>query len=214
MRDIIFDLDGTLIDSRECIFGIYKKLFGELGIPIPAESVMKKFIGPPVEFVIKDYLPEDKRAAACERFRTLYREIDLKTANKLFDGVYEMLNTLFLGGKRLFIASTKNESMAIKVCSLLGIDKFFTGIYGSRYELGRLTKRLVLDAVIEENGIDKGKTVLIGDTHFDAEGATESGIPVAIVRYGFGEETELRKYKVAAYFDTPEQVASFYLSND
>ena len=46
---IIFDFDGTLIDSRECIYGIYRKLFAELGIAEPEESEMKKFIGPPVE---------------------------------------------------------------------------------------------------------------------------------------------------------------------
>lgn len=210
MRDIIFDFDGTIIDSRECIFGLYRRLFGELGLPVPEEEVMRKFIGPPVEFVITRYLPEERRAAACARFREMYGEVDLKKANKLFDGTTEMLDSLVGSGKRLFIATTKNERSAKIIAETLGIKKYFCGIYGSRYELNRLTKRLVIEAAMTENGIDAKDTVLIGDTHFDAEGAQEAGIPVAIVKYGFGEEEELAKYNVAAYFDTPQSVAEYY----
>ena len=210
MKDIIFDFDGTLIDSRECIYGIDRKLFAELGIAEPEESEMKKFIGPPVEYAMEKYLDEPARSKACARFREMYRDVNLKEANKLYDGAEEMLRVLKESGKRLFIATTKNEEMAKKIAGILGIEKYFNGIYGSRFEIKRLTKRLVIDAVTEENGIDKSDTVLIGDTSFDAEGAKEAGIPVAIVRYGFGDEDELKKYDVKAYFDTPGSVAEYY----
>lgn len=210
MRDILFDLDGTLIDSRECIFTLYRRLFGELGLPVPEEQVMRKFIGPPIDLVITGFLPEEQRSAACARFREMYAEIDLKKANRLFDGTVDMLETLTKCGKRLFIATTKNEKSAKRVVKELGIEKYFCGVYGSRNDINRLTKQLVIKAAVEENGIDTKDTVLIGDTHYDAEGAKKAGIPVAIVRYGFGEETELEKYKIERYFDTPQSVAEYY----
>lgn len=210
MKDIIFDLDGTLIDSSECIFGIYRALFGELGIPVPSDDVLRTYIGPPVEYVIKDYLPEEQRASACERFRELYKKIDLKKANVLFEGTAEMLEKIQKSGKRLFVGSTKNEKTANLVCELLGIKKYFTAIYGSRFEIGRLTKQQVLEAIINDFGIDKTDAVLIGDTHFDAEGAQSEGIAVDIVKFGFGDEKKLANFDIKNYFETSSDVAEYY----
>ena len=210
MRDVQFDLDGTLINSQKCIFAIYEKLFAELGVPLPPEKVMNTFIGPPVENVVKDYVPAEKVAPTCVRFRELYKRQDLQSTNELYEGVEEMLEILFNAGKRLFIASTKNEYYADKIPEIFGIKKYFTAIYGSRSEIGRLSKQQVLEDLYRDHGIDKTDSVLVGDTHYDAEGATAFGIPTAIVKYGFGDEQKLKNYEIVAYFDTPKDVANAY----
>ena len=209
MRDVLFDLDGTLINSKPCIFSIYRKLFAELGISTPPEETMNTFIGPPVEAVITRYVKQADVTSACVRFRELYKLEDLSKTNSLYDGVKEMLATLYDGGKRLFIASTKNEYNANRIPEIFGVKKYFTAIYGSRSEIGRLSKAQVLEDLCRDNGIAKDDAVLVGDTHFDAEGAAECGLPVVIVNYGFGDRQKLKAYDVKAYFDTPMDVAAY-----
>lgn len=212
MIDVIFDLDGTLIDSHECIFGIYEKLFKEMGLKLPEEKVLRTFIGPPVEEVMKRYASQDGLKSACDRFRALYQKVDLKETNKLYQGVKEMLETLYKDGYRLFIGSTKNEEKANLIPEILGIRRFFTAVYGSRDEIGRISKTQVLNELCKDYSINKENAVLIGDTHFDAEGAKEAGINVAIVKYGFGDMQKLKEFDVKFYAESPRQVVEYIRS--
>ena len=79
MRDIIFDLDGTIVDSSECIFSVYTMLLKEIGVPKPDAKTMRSFIGPPIELTIGDYVEKDKIPAMCTRFREIYKTLDLST---------------------------------------------------------------------------------------------------------------------------------------
>ena len=207
MKNIIFDFDGTIIDSSECIFEIYKKLFAEIGFSEPSANILRSFIGPPIEYVIKDYVKENEVEKTATRFRELYKESDLRTANKLYPGIPEMLDKLCHRGKRLFIATTKNENTALKIAKLLEIEKYFTGIYGSRFDINRLTKYEVIDTLCKDFNIDKTDCIMIGDTHYDAEGASLAGIPIAIVNYGFGSEELLSKYKIEFRANTTWELA-------
>lgn len=211
MKDIIFDFDGTIIDSSECIYAIYKTLFTEKGIDIPCEDVMRTFIGPPIEYVIKDYVEEKEIAATSARFRELYNNVDLKKANKLYDGIEELLKRLKNSGKRLFVATTKNEVFGNKIAEILGIKKYFNAIYGSRFEINRLTKSGVIEDLCRDYDVKKNDCILVGDTHFDAEGAREAKIPVAIVNYGFGDMEKLKTYDIEFYADTPSEVGNIIL---
>lgn len=212
MRDIIFDFDGTIIDSSECIYSIYKTLFKEKGLEIPPDDKMKTFIGPPIEYVIKDYVEPNEIANTSARFRELYNNVDLKRANKLYDGIEELLERLKNSGKRLFVATTKNEIFANKIAEILGIKKYFNAIYGSRFEINRLTKSGVIEDLCKDFAIKKDDCILIGDTHFDAEGAKEAKIPVAMVNYGFGDREKLKTYDIEFYADTPSEVGEIILN--
>ena len=207
-KNVLFDLDGTIIDSSECIFAIYRNLFAEYGIPNPAESVLRTYIGPPVEYVLKGYFDdEEERKKAADRFRELYGKIDLRSANKLYPGIVEAIASLKKSGKKLFIASTKNEKTANKVLDLIGISRYFDGIYGSRYEINRLKKVQVIEAIINDFHLKKEESVLIGDTHFDAEGALMANIPVIIVKYGFADFEKLKEYPVVKCLDSTREIA-------
>lgn len=204
----MFDLDGTIIDSSECIYAVYSRLFNELGMSDPPVEVKRTFIGPPVETVMKNYVPQDELSDVVRRFRTLYEYVDLKRTNRVYDGVEEMLNVLKGKGKRLFIASTKNEPKAKEIIRLHGLEKYFNGVYGSRDDIGRSSKLDVLKAIEKNENVDKNDCLLIGDTHYDAEGAIEFGIPVAIVTYGFGQPEKIAAYPVYMTFATPRDVAN------
>lgn len=206
MRDIIFDLDGTIVDSSECIFSVYTMLLKEIGVPKPDAKTMRSFIGPPIELTIGDYVEKDKIPAMCTRFREIYKTLDLSKVNKLYDGITELFDKLLNAGKRLFIATSKNEPVAKKLCDSFDITKYFTAIYGSRHEIGRLTKLDVLEQLLDDYNVSKTDCVLVGDTHYDAEGANQADIPVAIVKYGFGDEEKLKEFNVLFYAGTPLEV--------
>lgn len=195
MLHLIFDLDGTLLNSSECIMGVYKKLFQELNLPTPDISVLRSFIGPPIEHVIKDYVKEEDIKATCTHFREVYKTFDLGKVNSLYDGVETLLKSLSKDYK-LYLATTKNEFTAKKILDIFNISQYFTGAFGSRHDLNRLHKVQVLEELINTYGIDKNECILIGDTHYDAEGAFLANIPVCIVNYGFGIEEELAKYDI------------------
>lgn len=203
LKYLIFDLDGTLIDSSKCIFAVYTSLFNELGIPIPAPDTLSTFIGPPIEEVIVRYYKGDIKSA-CARFREIYAEIDLAENNSLFPYIKEMLEILKKKGYILCVATTKYHIFAEKILALTGIRDYFDFVAGSSE--GITGKTAVLNELFKK-GAEKDKCLLIGDTIFDIEGAEDTGIPVAIVRYGFGRESDFLGKDIIWFADSVTEIA-------
>ena len=205
IKSVIFDLDGAVIDSSECIYKVYSALFREMKIPMPDGRSRRRLIGPPVETTLSGYIKTDPSPYG-KRFREIYSTVDLKSTNRLYEGIPELLETLTEDGYRLFIATSKAENFAVKILTYLNVNDYFTAIYGSRYELDRTSKSRVLQAVIDDYGLNKEECILIGDTKFDYVGATEVGVRTGVVTYGFGEKEDFDEGKIAFFADTPYDV--------
>ena len=205
IKNVIFDLDGTVIDSSECIYKVYSALFREMKIPMPDGRSRRRLIGPPVETTLSGYINTDPSPYG-KRFREIYSTVDLKSTNRLYEGIPELLEGLTEDGYRLFIATSKAENFAVKILTYLNVNDYFTAIYGSRYELDRTSKSRVLQAVIDDYGLNKEECILIGDTKFDYVGATEVGVRTGVVTYGFGEKEDFDEGKIAFFADTPYDV--------
>ena len=93
IKNVLFDLDGTLIDSSKCIYTVYEQLFSELGLEMPPQEERRKLIGPPVETTMKRILTDGFMEAA-DRFRAIYLTVDLSATNALYDGMTEALRVL------------------------------------------------------------------------------------------------------------------------
>ncbi len=198
LKNILLDLDGTIIDSKQCIFWVYKRLFAELGIIPPNEKELEKFIGPPVEEMLRRYVKNDEVRKYCDRFREIYKEVDLVSMNHPYDGIADVLSSLSKNYK-LFVATTKNEPLAKKILELFKLDEYFVGIYGSFASIGRIEKSDVIKDLIKENSLNKSESLLIGDTIFDVEGAEKAEVSVALVKYGYGVESDFVNKKIAFY---------------
>ena len=118
LKNILLDLDGTIIDSKQCIFWVYKRLFAELGIIPPNEKELEKFIGPPVEEMLRRYVKNDEVRKYCDRFREIYKEVDLVSMNHPYDGIADVLSSLSKNYK-LFVATTKYLSSLKRYWSFL-----------------------------------------------------------------------------------------------
>ncbi|NCA92906.1 HAD family hydrolase [bacterium] len=204
IKNLLFDLDGTIINSKECIFSVYTSLFAELNLPLPEEKEFIRFIGPPVEEMLKNYIDGDVKKY-CDRFRELYKKVDLFATNFPYENIRETLEEL-KKNFNLYVATTKNEPLAKKIIQGFDLDKYFLGVYGSLSNIGRVSKADVINAAVEINGLKKEECLLIGDTIFDVEGAILAGIKVGIVKYGFGIEKDFVGKNIEFFAESPQNI--------
>ena len=204
---VLFDLDGTLSDTSEGVTKGVQIALREFGIEEELDN-LRKFIGPPLTYSFSHFcgFDEEQTKKAIEIYRAYYLGGGLYE-NKPYDGLHELLDKLRASGKYLAVATSKLDSAAVDVLTRNGLAKHFDMIIGATDD-GRITTKIdVLNEFFARTGNpDKSRVVLIGDTHFDAEGANAAGIECIGVLYGFGTREELEECGVLKIADTVEDI--------
>ncbi len=215
-KTVLFDLDGTLFDTKEGIFESIAYTNRQLKISAPSLEEMKKFIGPPIQDTYQAYYGFDAERARCAAgiFREYYKEKALYKA-KLYDGIEELLFRLKKEDWTIGIATYKREDYAIKLVSHFGVDTKCDVVHGSDMQ-GRLTKKDIIRLCIEELQTESSSVVYIGDTYGDYKAATDLGIRFIAVTYGFGfQRGETIDGKgVVGVADTPDQIFKILTADD
>lgn len=191
---VIFDLDGTLMNTSPGIFVTANKTMKELGKPIETDlKQLAKFVGPPLRdcFRLTYNLDEELIDDACKIFRKLYGEHG-QYLSTLYDGMEELLQTLTENGVDCAVGTLKYELFARNMIKEKGLDKYFKRVYGSDSE-GELTKASICQRIVKELGHNSKDSVLIGDTIGDLSGAKLANIDFIAVTYGFGFNNELKQ---------------------
>ncbi len=191
--DIIFDLDGTIIDPVEGITNAAKFALEQLGITDVSQDSLNAFIGPPLmeTFTQQFHLSREDAICAIMHFKEHFKEHGLHQ-NTLFPGIAHMLATLQLSGKRLYIATTKPVDFAEIILDDFGIVPYFTFICGSPPEDIGLPKDEVLSLLFSLTDVDAQNAVMVGDRRHDVSGAHAHNVPCIGVAYGYGGEKELQ----------------------
>ena len=130
--------------------------------------------------------------------------------NKVYPGVVEMLENLHRKGKRMAVATSKKEALAVTILKHFEIAKYFEVIGGDARELGRDTKAKVIDYVLETMQAEKTDVIMVGDRMFDIEGAHALGIPCIAVEFGYGDRAEFEEYHADYIAATAEDVAELF----
>lgn len=189
---LLFDLDGTLVDSGEGIMKCAQYSLAHFGIEVADLQTLRPFVGPPLEDSYKVlYGFSDKDAMkAVEIYRERYFAKGWLEQH-LYDGVVEFLEELRHRGYVMGIATSKMQIQADKVTKEFGLRHFFDFIAG-RDDKGILhTKADVINAALASQDIeDRSKILMIGDRKFDVQGAKECGIDSMGVLYGYGDREE------------------------
>ncbi len=193
-KNILFDVDGTLLDSKEGIINSYKYALSHFGISIEEDEVLYKLIGPPLREAFSKYYKfnEEDTELAVKLFREYYKEKGL-FQNKLYEGITILLEDLSKLNKNLIIATSKAEVITRKTLQNLGIYKYFSFVCGSTLDGTRSKKSQIIQYVLEKNNLEKDSCVMIGDTFYDVIGAKETNIDSIGVLYGYGTYDELKK---------------------
>ena len=197
---VLFDLDGTLTESGEGICNCARYTLGAMGLPIPGEDVLRRFIGPPIRdnFRLLCGMNEEQCTEGIRIYRKRYDEIGWKE-NRLYGGIASLLDALLAAGVRLGVATTKPLPAAQRILQYFGIADKFSAVAGANQDGSRSLKRELIPWAVEtisgqpmEQARCGNRIVMVGDTHFDAAGAQETGIDFIGVLYGYGTEEELR----------------------
>ncbi len=195
INTILFDLDGTLVDTSAGIINSIQYTIKKLQLPSLSEQMLYSFIGPPVKKRMMEIyqLSEESAAYAMQIFREKYGEEDLFQA-QIYSGVKETLSAL---GQhfQLGVATYKREDQAENLLKKMRLDKFFDIICGSDSQAKLSKSDIIKKAYIGLSAKPQG-TVLVGDSENDAVGAYEAGIHFIGVTYGFGFKgaAELEQY--------------------
>ena len=186
---ILFDLDGTLTDSREGITKSVQYALDKMGIHEPELKPLERFIGPPLydEFR-RSYGFDDAQAKqAIAFYRERFGVVGWKE-NMLYNGIPELLKALTDAGKTLSTASSKPAFFIDKIVKYFNIDQYFTVVSGATLDGTIGTKAQVTQQALDRLRVqDLSQAVLVGDRLHDVEGAKQCGIDCIGVTFGFGD---------------------------
>lgn len=212
---IIFDLDGTLIDTREGVLISFKYVFDKYNLSISDDESINRFIGPSLLKTFRDHfnLKGDELFGAINDFREYYANGNIFKA-KLYDRMEYILNELKRQKYLLAVATNKNEVHAHMVLEHFGIDKYFDIMEGSN-RTETLQKKDIINNVLSKLNIDNGNALMIGDATTDLEGAMLSKVDFLAVCYGFGfrDEKSLIDNNIKYYVKEPIEILDFLSKN-
>lgn len=191
---VLWDLDGTIMDSAEGVFLSFEHTFKQMGRVAPTRIELRKYLGPPLLSTFGELLgfsPSDT-LRAIEIYREKYHDVGAFAATP-FPGVADLIAEVRRAGMLTGLATSKAETAAKLVTGHFHLDGLFD-IYGTASDDEvRKTKADVLEFVLDELGdrdIPAERIVLIGDRIHDVEGAAEFGLDCVLVEWGYGTPEE------------------------
>ncbi len=212
-KALLFDLDGTLVDSSEGItksvaYALQKRGYGEY-----PPDVLRPFIGPPLreQFMSFCKVDTDEGASLVSAYRERYTTKGIFECS-LYDGIRELLASLKQHGYTLLVATSKPEKFAKMILEHFGIAELFDFVGGALLDNTRTKKDEVISYVLENacGGIFRDNfsesCLMIGDTAHDVGGAAKIGMKALAVSYGFGEYDELVAAKPIGICNSPEEI--------
>lgn len=212
-KAVLFDLDGTLLDTTEGVVAAVRKTIMEHHLPMPDDIALKAFVGPPMQESMRNKFGMDEEMAllVANDFRKNYRSTLFQA--KLYDGVPVLLEQLHDSGIKTAVATNKSHQNAMEILERFGINELCDFARGSDLE-GRLNKKDIIDICIEVLNCKKNETVLVGDSIYDLQGADEANIDFIGVTYGFGFSRTTTAHKSRQYVmvDDLQQLTEYLLN--
>lgn len=184
---VLFDFDGTLMDTSEGIFYCGKYSLNEIGLSAPEDTNWRNFIGPPLtECFSKVFHITDQKVLEnlCDIYRGIYKTEGYKRAC-FYPGIIDLIKTLRSMGIIVGIASMKHTNLIKMTMTYFDFESLID-CYGGQETNSVINKEDIIIKLCKDNGFSTEECILIGDTDYDYLGAQKAGCDCIKVNWGFG----------------------------
>jgi phosphoglycolate phosphatase len=207
---VLFDLDGTLTDSRAGITGSIRHAMACMGRDCPDDDALAAYIGPPLRGTFTTLLetadPEIIETAV-RHYRARYDDVGL-FENTVYDGVPEMLEAAARWAGTLRVVTAKQQHVATRILAHFGLARYFQGIHGAEPG-GRFDhKAELIGHLIERGAIRAESAVMVGDRHLDMQAARAHRVRAIGALWGFGDRRELTEAGADLLCEHPRGLAA------
>jgi phosphoglycolate phosphatase len=189
---LMFDLDGTLTDSRAGITRCIQHALAEAGVAAPPAEELTRYVGPPLAGSFEMLLgtsDAQRIEAAIAAYRRRFEHVGM-FENCLYPGIAEMLASFRAASHELCVVTVKPRVYALRILAHFGIAGLFQGVYGPELGARHYSKAsLIHEACAKTSTLTAG--LMIGDRAEDVHGAKSNGVGSAAVTWGYGAREEL-----------------------
>ncbi|OIP82301.1 MAG: phosphoglycolate phosphatase [Porphyromonadaceae bacterium CG2_30_38_12] len=195
---IIFDLDGTLLDTIEDLANSVNYALQQYNLPTHEVDAYRFFVGNGVDKLLERALPADKQNAdmlsmlKMEFLKHYYSHTDDST--KPYPGLANLLSTLYAKGYQLAIASNKVHPATVELAARFFPDVKFTAVFGQREGYPAKPNAGILEEIISLANVAKSEVLYVGDSGVDALTASNAQVPFVGVLWGFRPRVELEAF--------------------
>ncbi len=212
-KHIIFDLDGTLLNTLTDLANAGNHTLSVLGFPTWEENDYKYFVGNGIPKLVERILPKDSdnelKVEAHEMFCSYYDE-HMYDSTVPYSGVIDMLGKLRKNNIRISVVTNKSNEFAQKI-----IEKYFNGLVDSTYgRIDGLPKKpdpYWVDKAVSDYGFDKKYVLYVGDSGVDMQTAVNAGVMPCGVLWGFRDYSELKENGAVYLCDNCSQIVELVI---
>lgn len=209
---LIFDLDGTIIDSREDIASAANFALKQLAVPVVPSPSVWHHIGGGIRSLLAGILKTEDAAVikkAVGYFREYYSEHCLdKTVP--YPGVLEVLEYYAKRKKRMAVVTNKDQEFTDKILAGLEVEKYFHSRIGAKAGDKKKPHPDLLHKALQELKSDPAQTVIIGDSPADIEAGQKAGTKTCGVGYGIGDPEKIREAKPDFWVENPIELMGLF----
>lgn len=212
IRAVLFDWDGTVADTRPGIFNSVRYAIGQYGIADKPDDELRYFIGPPLYDGFEHVFGVSPELAneLTDTYRVYYRDKGIFECN-IYDGVGDLLRKLHDAGVKTAVVSSKPKEFLDRLVEHFGLADHLDAVVGPAMDNHNSNKTVLVNQALKELMLLPSTVAMIGDRHFDMEGAKAAGVNAVGVLYGYGTEEELCKAGADAICDQVADLRGFLL---
>ncbi|MBN1866264.1 HAD-IIIA family hydrolase [Candidatus Sumerlaeota bacterium] len=208
---IVFDLDGTLVDTFDDIAAAANYALREAGLPTLPVALVKSKVGFGARVLMRRLMggdreiPEEAVDRAYDSWRRYYAD-HATDFSRCYEGVRETLALLQQRGIALGVLSNKFHDLTVRIVANLGLAKYFMAVYGESDSHPTKPDPAMLRRIMEQAGVSPLQTLVVGDGEADMRVAENAGVAALGVRYGVHPPERLLELGAAAILDRIDQL--------
>lgn len=210
---VIFDMDGTVLNTLEDLLTSLNLTLDQFGLPRRSLDEMRHFVGKGMRYQIECGAGPDVPPGMIDRMLPVYVKnyaVHGAERTRPYEGIPEMIGRLREAGCRTAVVSNKNDAAVRRLA-----DLYFPGLFdvsvGEREGIRRKPAPDSVNEVLERLGVSRQEAVYVGDSEIDIQTAENAGLDLIAVGWGFRTEEELKRSGAGRVFASAEEVEAFLL---